>query len=254
MKFDRYLPSEILRPYIKYYVVTENELENEYKVFPSAGLVIGLQYKGQLSTIVNNVESKLHTTGITGIMDKYKVFKNSTDIGTVLIYFTETGLTRFTEQPAHELFNLSLSLDEIFDKRRIAEVEEKLTIADTDKERITIVEKFLIAQLMDGQTDILVVEATRIIKQSEGNIRIKDLSRRLFISQSPLEKRFRKVVGTSPKKFASIIRFSKILNQLGKDNTLTEICYENNFFDQSHFIKDFKQFTGETPENFNAHL
>jgi hypothetical protein len=149
MKFDRYLPAAVLRPYIKYYVVTDNELENEYKVFPSAGLVIGLQYKGQLSTIYNNFESKLHPTGITGIIDRYKVFKNSTDIGTVLIYFTETGLTRFTTRPAHELFNLSLSLDEIFDKRSIAEVEEKLTIADTDKERIIIVEKFLIARLRD---------------------------------------------------------------------------------------------------------
>ena len=77
---------------------------------------------------------------------------------------------------------------------------------------------------------------------------------RLFISQSPFEKRFRKVVGTSPKKFASIVRFNAVLNNLNTTKSLAQLCYENNFFDQAHFIKDFKQFTGETPENFKRFL
>ena len=94
----------------------------------------------------------------------------------------------------------------------------------------------------------------KLIYQSNGTVRIKELNEKLFISQSPFEKRFRKVVGTTPKKFASIVRFNSILNSLDKTKSLTEICYENNFFDQAHFIKDFKQFTGETPENFKRFL
>jgi len=46
MKFDKHFPTDQLKPYIKYFVVSENEVENEYKVFPSSGLVIGFQYKG----------------------------------------------------------------------------------------------------------------------------------------------------------------------------------------------------------------
>ena len=254
MKFEKHFPTELLKPYIKYFVISENDLENEYKVFPSSGLVIGFQYKGMLSSIKENKESKLATAGITGMVDSYKIFKSSEGIGTVLVYFTEIGFTHFASNPAHELFNLSLSLEDIFEKSKVNDVEEKLVLASRDKQRIKIVEQFLLSQLKGIHADKLIVEAVKLIYQSNGTVRIKELNEKLFISQSPFEKRFRKVVGTTPKKFASIVRFNSILNSLDKTKSLTEICYENNFFDQAHFIKDFKQFTGETPENFKRFL
>jgi AraC-like DNA-binding protein len=236
--------------------VSENNFENEYKVFPSSGLVIGFQYKGQLTSIKDQLESKLTSAGITGITDSYKIFKNSPNIGTVLVYFTEIGFTHFASQPANELFNLSISLDNIFDKSSVNEIQEKLAIANTDKKRIEIVEQFLLSQLKHIQTDKLIIEAVKLIYQSNGTIRIKKLNEQLFISQSPFEKRFRKIVGTTPKKFASIIRFNTVLESLdkSKSKSLTEICFENNFFDQAHFIKDFKQFTGDTPKHFKRFL
>ena len=254
MRFDKYFPTEQLKAYIKYFVVSENTLESEYKVLPTSGLVIGFQYKGQLSTIKDNAISNLKSAGSTGIADSYKMFKNSPDTGTVLVYFTEVGFTHFTLHPANELFNLSLSMDDIFDKNRVEEVENNLAIATSDKQRIKVVEQFLLSQLKDIETDKLIIEAVKLIYQSKGTIRIKELTEKLFISQSPFEKRFRKVVGTTAKKFASIIRFNSVLDNLSETKTLTEICYEKNFFDQAHFIKDFKQFTGETPENFKRLL
>lgn len=254
MKFDKHFPTEKLKDYIKYYVVSENDLESEYKVFPSSGLVMGFQYNGQLATIKNNKETKLASAGITGIADSYKIFKNSADISTILVYFTEIGFTHFASQPANELFNLSISLNDIFDRSSVNEVEEKLAIALTDKQKIKIIEQFLMAHLKDIQSDKLIVEAVKLIYHSKGTIRVKELNEKLFISQSPFEKRFRRIVGTTPKKFASIIRFNAVLNNLNETKTLTEICYENNFFDQAHFIKDFKQFTGQTPENFKRFL
>ena len=81
------------------------------------------------------------------------------------------------------------------------------------------------------------------------------LNEKLFISQSPFEKRFRKVVGTNPKKFASIVRFQKVMQDLAnKPCLLTEIAYQNHYFDQAHFIKDFQKFAGNTPEAFRKML
>jgi AraC-like DNA-binding protein len=254
MKFDKYFPTDKLKDYIKYYVISENDVESEYNIFPSSGLVIGFQYKGQLSSIKNKTLTKLTSAGITGIADSYKIFKNSAGIGTILVYFTEIGFTHFASHPANELFNLSLSLDDIFDKNEISEVEEKLVIATTDEQRIKIVEQFLVSQLKDIQADKLIVEAVKLIYKSKGTIRVKELNEKLFISQSPFEKRFRKVVGTTPKKFTLIIRFNAVLDNLNETKSFTEICYENNFFDQAHFIKDFKHFTGQTPENFKRFL
>lgn len=254
MRFDKFIPTDKLKPYIKYYVVSENSIESEYKIFPSSGLVIGFQYKGQLSTIKDNIRNKLTTAGITGLSDSYTIFKNSADIGTILVYFTEIGFSHFASLPTNELFNQSVSLDYIFDRNTVAQTEDQLASVHTDKQRIQAVEKFMLLQLKHIQTDKLIVEAIKLIYQSNGAIRIKELNEKLFISQSPFEKRFRKIVGTTPKKFASIVRFNSILDNLSKTKSLTEIGYENNFFDQAHFIKNFKQFSGDTPENFKRFL
>lgn len=254
MKYEKVIPSERLKPYIKYFVISENILGNTYKIFPSTNLVIGFQYRGQLSAVKNNTETNLAAAGITGISDSVKIYKNSAGIGTVLVFFTEVGLAFFASCPANELFNQSISLDNIFIRQKISDTEEKLVLAETDKQRIQIIEQFLISQLKDIQSDKLIIEAVKLIYESKGAMKISDLGKKLFISQSPLEKRFRKLVGTSPKKFASIVRFNIVLNDISRSKLLMEICYENNFFDQAHFIKDFKQYTGDTPENFKRFL
>ena len=136
----------------------------------------------------------------------------------------------------------------------ISIIEERLAEAANNHARIGLMEQFLYSRLLSNKPDSLVSEAIAKIYLNNGIIRINDLAERLCISQDAFEKRFRKVVGTTAKKFASIIRFNTILNNLNGTKTLTEICYENNFFDQAHFIKDFKQFTGSTPENFRRFL
>ena len=254
MRFEKFIPTHDLKPYIRYFAVAETSAEQVYKVFPSTGVVVGFQYRGQLATLQNNTQNNLSAAGITGISDRFKVFKSSPGIGTVLVYFTEMGLVYFTSTPAQELFNQSVSLDNIFAKHNVTETEEKLLLAKSDKQRIYIVEQFLLSQLKQIYNDKLIVEAVRRIYRSNGTIKIKELAENLFISQSPLEKRFKKIVGTTPKKFASIVRFNAVLHHLNHSKSLTEICYENNFFDQAHFIKDFKQYTGDTPENFKRLL
>lgn len=231
-------------------VISENADEHTYKVFPSTGLVIGFQYKGRLATIADNTEQDLSTAGISGIADRVRLYRNTAGIGTILIYFTETGLAHFSACPAHELFNESISLDNLFAKDAVAALEEVLALAGTDSQRVKAVETFLIKQLKHRDADKVVIRAVQMIYDSKGSIRIKNLLEQLYISQSAFEKRFRKLVGASPKKFASIVRFNTVLQEMGKERSLMEICYDNNFFDQAHFIKDFKQFTGSTPEDF----
>jgi AraC-like DNA-binding protein len=250
MKFEKYQPTEKLRPFVKYLVVSENMDETIYKVLPNMGIVLGFQYAGHLTSVQDGSESSLSAAGVTGLVDSFRQFKNSAGIGSVLIYFTEIGFAAFTATPAHELFNLSVSLDQVFDKKLVAETGEKLALAKTDHVRIHIIEQLLLAQLREIAQDKLIVEAVRLIYQSGGKVKIKELNERLFISQSPFEKRFRKLVGTTPKKFASIVRFNAVLNDLGMAKSLTDICYEHQFFDQAHFIKDFKLFTGDTPDKF----
>ena len=56
MRFNKIIPTGQLKPYVKYFVVSVNDVETEYKVLPSPGMVIGFQYSGQLATIKNDTE------------------------------------------------------------------------------------------------------------------------------------------------------------------------------------------------------
>lgn len=250
MKFQTYLPSPILAPFIQSFAIQETSEVSTYKVLPGTGLTLGFQYQGQLAHLQNNTETKLSISGVSGLTDHSRTFKNSPNIGTVLVYFKEAGATPFFKTPLHELFRESVSLDNFMLRSELLCLEEQLAEAESDVERVTTVENFLIQRMSNSEPDPLVLAALALIHKSKGQIRIKELMAQLHISQSPLEKRFRQAVGTSPKKFASIVRLKNVIQQYNPGHSLTELGYEAGFYDQAHFIKEFKTFTGDTPDQF----
>lgn len=249
-RFTIYIPSDPLKPFIKSFAISENAHEHTYKVIPDTSIVLGFQYKGKLSHLNDAEERALAASGVSGLSDQFKVFKNSADIGTVLVFFNETGALHFFKQPLHELFKESISLDNFMLQSELLILEEQLCEAQTDLERIAVVEQFLLTRVKPMETDKLVLAALALIHKSKGAIRIKELAEQLHTSQSPLEKRFRQTVGTSPKKFASIVRLKHAIQMHSASTSLTALSYELGFYDQAHFIKEFKTFTGETPENY----
>jgi len=106
----------------------------------------------------------------------------------------------------------------------------------------------------DSDTTIKLAISTLI--NSKGNIPIKDLREQLYITERTFERKFTKETGVTPKKFAKIIQFSFSLNQLQESDyySLTDVAYNNNFTDSSHFIKTFKKYSGKTPKEFAKQL
>src|SRR5262245_13052130 len=81
---------------------------------------------------------------------------------------------------------------------------------------------------------------------------ISELADYCEVSVRQLERGFRHVIGTSPKVFARILRFQQAQRRLMFDPEadLTSLAYECGYFDQAHFIKDFKAFAGQTPTEY----
>ncbi|PLK43055.1 helix-turn-helix domain-containing protein [Emticicia sp. TH156] len=253
MSFSTYIPCDTLKPYVRLLAISEAVEESAYKVLPGTSMVMGFQYRGNLVAIEDGTEIKLNSAGISGLQDKFRYFKNSKNIGTVLVYFNETGAAYFFKAPMNELFDESVGLDNFVNSSELNEIEDRLSEAQSHTRRIAIIEQFLINRIQPVDTDKLVLAAIVHIQQAKGNIRIIDLAKLLFTSKSPLEKRFRKTVGASPKKFAGIVRFNALLKNYSDQKTLTELGLEAGYFDQAHFIHDFKAFTGETPEAYFQH-
>lgn len=200
MKFDTYIPCNILKPYIRILAISESEMANEYKVLPGTELVIGFQYKGKFSYKDGGNHIALASSGLTGLMDKYRIFSHTEGIGSVLVFFKEGAAVSFFRHPIHELFRESISLDHFMLRSELLILEEKLQSSKTDSEKITIVEHFLISKMNTTLPDQLVISAISMIYKSRGNIRMKELLNELHVSQSVL-KEIRNFTGESPEKF-----------------------------------------------------
>jgi len=166
MKFDTYIPCDILKPFIKSFAIQEITQTSTYRVLPDTGLVIGFQYKGKLSRLQNETETPLSISGVSGLADFSRTFKNSKDIGTVLVFFKEAGATPFFRQPLHELFRESVSLDNFMLRSELLCLEEQLAGAKADTQRITVVENFLINRMTNTEPDKLVLAALALIHKS----------------------------------------------------------------------------------------
>tara|TARA_R110002073_G_scaffold128999_6_gene275247 strand:- start:7814 stop:8620 length:807 start_codon:yes stop_codon:yes gene_type:complete len=89
------------------------------------------------------------------------------------------------------------------------------------------------------------------ILENKGNIQLSEIQTQFNISERSLERYFKRYVGLSPKFYSRIIRFSHIF-QLVQEEAIdwADIVFKAGYYDQSHFIKNFKEFTGEDPSKY----
>jgi AraC-like DNA-binding protein len=250
MKMERYLPIVILRPFVKAFLIIESSEGMENTTLPDTSVVMSFRMKGTVTHITDTLASQLPETGLSGLRKSARLLKYERDTANLLVIFQEGGAAAFFKAPLHELFETQQPLDDLVRLHKIKEVEERLSEATNDRQQIAIVEQFLLAELRTPEPDLLVHHAVQQIKGSHGNIKIKSLAADLYISQDAFEKRFRRSIGTTPKQFSAIVRLRHLLDHYDATERLTDAAYKAGYFDQAHFIKDFKAFTGRTPQDF----
>jgi AraC-like DNA-binding protein len=121
----------------------------------------------------------------------------------------------------------------------------------------TTLEEFLIQQALVRTYDPkLIRTAAKLLHHTKGQYRIAELADYCQVSVRQLQRGFQQVIGTSPKVFARILRFQEAQRRLmfDPDADLTGLTYECGYFDQAHFIKDFKAFVGKTPSEYAQHM
>jgi AraC-like DNA-binding protein len=187
---------------------------------------------------------------VSGLRRSVRHFIYSKQTANFLILFKEGGVSAFSRMPANELFGQSVSADNLFLSAELNHLLQRLAEAGNNKDRVDLVEGFLLRHMADTRRDLLIGNAVQLIRQHNGIIRINDLATSLHLSQDPFEKRFRTLVGSTPKQYASIIRLRGLIRNYPSYSSLTEATYDAGYFDQSHFIKDFRLFTGKTPREF----
>lgn len=123
----------------------------------------------------------------------------------------------------------------------------------SSEERIGVLEQWFESSLRKEKLfdAVNATKAVEVITQKNGLIDIKQTSQELGLSERQLERSFKKATGVTPKFYSRIIRFNYIFSIIKNGNdSWVRVALESGYFDQSHFIKDFKEFTGEEPSTY----
>lgn len=246
MHVESFLPSARLRPFVRSLLVIDSDRGMENRLLPDTSLVMAFRCNGQVSLMSDDRYDRMPEAVISGLRKSARLVQYEPNTTNLLVIFREGGAAAFFREPMHELFDNSLPLDDLLPRRDMQKVEEQLQNTTDNRQRIAAVERFLQGRLTPRQ-DPLVAAAVAKIHLSAGSIRISELANELYISRDAFEKRFRKNIGTSPRLFASIVRLRSVIDNYPKASSLTDAAYNAGYFDQAHFIKDFKAFSGLTP-------
>lgn len=258
MNYQTFAPPENLAPFIKFFWAFSSDTDSPLitlRAFPDGcpGMIMV-----QSETAVCDIEKKkLPGIYLHGQPVKASELTYSGKFSAIGINFQPYALRSFFGLNANELTNTGIDLTCIQTKMSV-ELADRLAHEGTVEGRIKMFSDFLLYQHQHNarQADETVKYAITLIAQSKGNLALKELHQILRLSERSLERRFNQAIGISPKLFSRICRFQETLHQLRTNdyNKLSDIAYENEYFDQSYFIRVFKEFTGFSPLEFRKNM
>jgi AraC-like DNA-binding protein len=253
VRVHRFLPSERLQPFVRAFTIVET-IETTAQTLsaplPEPGLILGLRFAGSASLLEGAAVRPLPNACVTGVRTSIRRICTSPGGGIIVTAFRPLGAAQFFDEPLHELHNDLVALSDVSRRSHVTQLELRLCAARTHAQRVAIVDDYLCSRLTTREPDPIVAEAVWTIRRTGGAGRVGPLSKHLGLSRDRFEKRFRRVVGASPKQFASILRFRRAVAGYRAGFTLARLATDAGYFDQSHLVRDFRSFTGEAPGEF----
>jgi AraC-like DNA-binding protein len=250
MIVENYIPAELLRPFIKTFMIIESKEGMLTTVLPHTSQIIAFHFEGQVHSTTVHGRVKIPAFVFSGMRKTASQFNYEKNTGVILAMFKEGGASAFFNEPLNQLFEQMECLSNFCHQNETSILEDRLASSKSNLQRVEIVEQFLLSKLKHNRMDALILSAIQEITIYRGILRVSDVADNFHLSQDAFEKRFRKMVGTSPKQFSSIVRMKSLINDGLQNQSLSELALEAGFYDQSHFNKDFKLFTGQTPTDF----
>lgn len=249
---QKYMPSAHLRNIIAYFwtwrTAEPDETGGEYRLIPDGYVdwVFHLREPWTFTLSNKNKNKKKFRSHIFGHTKSYiDVVLPKGGLDVFGIKFQPWAAHYIWGVDMNETTGLEVSLDELVGGA-YSFFEEKMLGAESVFERVRIAELFLENKIKKNQKrNIMPLSGTiSLINQEEC------LSRK--VSGRRIQQRFKNEIGISPKLFQRTLRVNKVIQEIIKTPHvhLTSLAYQYGYFDQSHFIHEFKQFTSMSPSRF----
>ncbi len=265
--FDIIKPCTLLEPFIKYYWILdyENNLVEPIRVIPYGCVQFTLYLGGKINSLGSNSDSSYKDQAVvTGQISSYFDVVPQGKIRLITIVFKPFGAKPFFDFPISEIKNNIIPIKDINNSDWLL-LEKKLSDCKDNKSIIACLEENLLVKLkknnlFNSYFNInydRVLSAIGRIESSKGCVNIKELSSLVCLSDKQFNRIFADYVGINPKHFLRIVRYQSVLLKLQnsnlsdyKDIDLHDLVYDFGYYDQSHLINNFKEFTGYTPREY----
>jgi len=233
--YKEYQPHPAPAPYVACYWSTTSPTPLLNRVLPD----------GCTDIVVGN------TIEVVGTMRQAILVPMVSQSITVGIRFKPGGGAAFFRLPLHELTDATLDLRTLWGCSTHA-LADQLAEATTAHQKIAHLEAFLLRRLDRLPTlDVTVQSAIAAVRRAQGDISVTTLRTDLSLSERQLERTFRQQTGLTPRQFARLTRFRQVVRLLHQPALpLTDVAYRAGYYDQAHFIHDFKTLAGLTPRDY----
>lgn len=241
----RYLPSPSLDFFIEHHWTVEWDLRGkeprlaETLPHPSIHLVID-KNQSRIQGILQGKFSYL-------LKDSGKVWG---------VKFKPGSFFPFYQKPVHTIRNRSIPIDSVFSEDVLG-LEKAILSAKNDQERLETMEQILLRNLPPLDENVLwIQEVIQYILKNPDVHKVDDLASRLRMNKRTLQRQFSRYVGVTPKWVIQRYRLHEAAERLenGQDVDGIQLALDLGYFDQAHFIKDFKTIVGKSPEQYSKSL
>jgi AraC-like DNA-binding protein len=256
MKYKRIKPPAYLKDYVRYFWTMESDgIEASPKAFRiiadgRPGLIFQQSENG---TFYDQNDKQWPRFFLYGQATKHAQIYLPAKFSAIGVYFYPSALKSIFGFNADEFTDSCLDLSLMPEKQGL-HLSERLLNTSSISDRIELISAFLFFQIRrnSAPADRPVEYALSQIIQSNGNIALRKLQEPLGLSERGLERKFKQGVGISPKLFSRICRFQASLRQLRNNDydKLSDVAFENDYADQSHFIRAFNEFAGFSPKQY----
>lgn len=251
MFYQEVIPIKPLQDYIRYFWIledfTDNTTNKKFKIIPDG--LPALVFQNEPNLFFGKDGNAMPQLFLYGQSTKYTEHRVTGSFQIMGVYLQPTALKTLFNIDAFELNNQNVSLEFLIDEPILAQLVDATSV----NEKIDILTLFFLhlvqkSRYGDGKAEF----ASTLLQKAKS---LKEIQVEMNISERSLERMIKQYVGVSPKLFSRIIRFQSGLKTLRQTDfkNFTELAYLAEYFDQSHYIKEFKEFTGTNPTNFVLH-
>ncbi len=255
MVYKTFLPPPDLAPYIRFYWFMESDAcQNEpfvYRAMAESCPGLIYHYKATFKDITTSTAHSFPHSIFHGQSSKTYRFCTHQNFGIFGVYLYPFAIPWLCNMPATALSNQMPHLVDVLGNQGKI-LEEKIIQASGIEDRINIMNAFFAQKLRQSPSKLNPIsKSINYLIKNNGNVPIKELAEKFAFSTRQFERKFKDFAGFNPKLFARIIRFQSTTNHYGnQDLSLTSLSHQCGYYDQSHFIHEFKLFSGYHPKTF----